>query len=201
LGYTNILKSLSYLRERKILNFHGFNDVTLWGASAGAIGSLVHSHNIADAFSQASQKTLLADSPGLHFGDVFFAKFSPQMRSDFKQSFAAVGLIYPEHSGFVAPYFGPVFEGLRDWKVGVLQATKDVVMAVVFGELTPQEHEKRVLSQGGIVEVAKPYNHVQVWAPRCLMHTFLLAPPTAGLENEENLSAIRFAEQIYKERR
>ncbi|UXR65997.1 pectin acetylesterase-family hydrolase [Bdellovibrio bacteriovorus] len=197
-GYTNILKSLNYLRERRILNFDGFGDVTLWGASAGAIGALVHSHNVAAAFPRATQKTLLADSPGLHFGDEFFDKFSSQMRSDFKQSFAAVGLIYPEHSGFVAPYFGPVFEQLQDWKVGVLQATKDVVMAVVFGELSPQEHERRVLSERGIIEVARPYSHVQVWAPRCLMHTFLLAPPTAGIENEENLSALRFAEQIYR---
>lgn len=196
-GYTNIILTLKYLHDLGYLNFAGVRDVTLWGASAGAIGALTQARNIEAAFPAATQWTLLADSPGLHFGDYFFDKFSDQMRTDFKDAFGAIGLVYPEHSGFVAPYMGPVFETLNRWHIGVLQATRDIVMSLGFGELAPIEHERRILSSGGIPTIARPYSNVSVWISRSYMHTFLLVPYATEMENEEQVSAIQFATRVY----
>ena len=199
MGYSNVVTALNYIRDLGFLNLPGFKDVTVWGASAGGIGALTHSRNIEAIFPGATQWTLLADSPGLHFGDKFFDKFSPQMRDDFTQAFGAIGLFYPEHSGFVAPYMGPVFENLSRWKIGVLQSTRDIVMSVGFGELSPIDHERRVVSSDGIQAVSRAYSNVKVWISRSYMHTFLLLPYSTDMENNEQQSAIEFAEQIYRQ--
>lgn len=196
-GYGNVVKTIEYLKSQDLLRFEEFQDVTIWGASAGAIGALVHWQNIESVLSPTARKTLIADSPGLHFGDNFFAKFSEAMQRDFKAHFARVGLVYDDQSGFVAKHFAPVLAKLSHWQVGILQGTKDLVMSKVFGEITPKEHEQRVLSDQGIVAVAQPFNYVSVWTPKTPMHTFLLTKPTGKIEDSMNKSALEFASEVY----
>ena len=199
LGYTNVIMTLNFLQNTGRLHFEQYNDVTLWGASAGAIGALTHSRNVEAMFPTTARLTLLVDSPGLHFGDYFFDQFPQEMRDDFVRAFGAIGLVYPEHSGFVAPYMGPVFGNLNRWNIGIMQSTRDIVMSMGFGELTPLEYERRVLSSGGLEAVARPYRNVKVWTSRSYMHTFLLVPYATDFENGERLSAIHFAEGIYSQ--
>lgn len=201
-GYKNFQLALAYLNEKKLIKFSQIQDFVMWGASAGAIGSLVHSKNVEAYLPESSHKTLIADSPGLHFGKTFWNKFTPETVGDFQTAFAKVGLFFDPHDGMIAPYMGPVFDQLSSWNIGILQSTKDIIMSSVFGDLSPDEHERNVLGAHGLPEIAKGYGNVNVWIPRSRMHTFLLIN-TDTIRGEEKIlsqNALEFIKQIHAKR-
>ena len=69
-------------------------------------------------------------------------------------------------------------------------------MSTVFGEITPEEHRRLVLSDRGIVAVAKNYPNTSVWISDSAMHTFMLLRSTSHKEDMENESAINFVNTV-----
>lgn len=196
-GYKNIELTLDYLAKQKLLEFNQLQEVTVWGASAGAIGALVHLKNIENYIPQAN-KFAIIDSAGLHFGPTFWNKFTPELNRDYQNTFAKLGLNYDLNNGFLAPHMGPVFENLKNWKLGFLQSTKDEVMSDVFGEISPEEHKKLLLSKEGLPEVVKNYPHVKMWVNDSRMHTFLLLKATTYFEDQQSKSAMQFVNSLFE---
>lgn len=195
-GYNNVINSLNHLSQKHIVDFRNFQDVTVWGASGGAIGSFVHASNIERYLNPTAKKTLIADSPGLHFGKTFWHKFTNLLLRDYNEAFGHIGLRYQDN-GFLAPFMGPVFENLKNWQIGILQSTRDVVMSKIFGDISMEDHQDLVLSPEGIAQVAKQYPNVKTWIPDTMMHTFLLLPESASIQDATGKTALGFAEEVY----
>ena len=194
-GYRNILMTLMYLNQKNIINFAQTERLTVWGASAGAIGAFVHLKNIEPYFPRA-KKIAIIDSAGLHFGKDFWHKFTVQLFADYSKSFANIGLQLNFNDGFVAQNMGPVFATTKNWTIGIMQSTRDWVMSTVFGEITPEGHRSLVLSDRGIATVARRYPNTSVWITDSETHTFLLVPTTAGEQGMEKETAMNFINQI-----
>jgi hypothetical protein len=196
-GYKNIVKALEFLQKNNWVNFSKYKDVTVWGASAGAIGAMVHAHSIETYLKPDAKKTLIADSPGLHFGRTFWHKFPTKVQDSFKTHFGDAGLVVDLDDGLVAKKMGPVFDHLKKWNIGILQASRDYLMSSFFGEISPVEHEKLVFSREGIIETSYRYGNVRTWTPRTYMHTFLLVKPTSQIQDDYLQSGLAFAKDIY----
>ena len=197
-GYTNTLLALNFLRDQKFIDdFKSFNDVTVWGASAGAIGSLIHGKHIESIVSPDAKKTMIVDSPGLHYGKDFWKKFSKQSFKSFQRAFSNVGLEIDYNDGHVAKDIGPVFERYRDWKIGVLMGTRDVVMSIGYGAISPKEQEKLILGPKGLPAIASHYSNIKVWLKKTWMHTFFLVKKSAHMKSTDGVDALEFAEDIY----
>lgn len=194
-GYRNVLQTFMYLKQKNIINYGKIDRLTVWGASAGAIGALVHLKNI-EAYFPKAKKVAIIDSAGLHFGPTFWRKFTPQLVGDFTKAFASAGLQLNPNDGFIAQHMGPVFANLKQWNIGILQSTRDQVMSTVFGEITPADHRRLVLSDRGIAAVARPYPNTSVWISDSDMHTFMLLQSTSHAEDLQNQSAINFVNQV-----
>lgn len=197
-GYRNVVMTFKYLAQKNILNFGKVDRLTVFGASAGGIGALVHLKNIETYFPKA-KKIGIIDSAGLHFGPTFWNKFTPQLIADFSKAFSGVGLLLNPNDGFIAQHMGPVFASLKRWNLGILQATRDHVMSTSFGEITQEEHRQLVLSDHGIMAVAKSYANTNVWISDSDTHTFLLLRSSAQEKNmENNKSAINFVKDLIR---
>lgn len=199
-GFTNFVLTLQYLQQQNVVNFKGLRDVTVWGASAGALGALVHSETLDAYLDSSARRTLIADSPGLHYGKNFWHKFTDNLNHDYSASFNRIGLLYSLDDGFIAPLFGPVFIRLSKWEVGILQSTKDMVMSIVFGTITPQEHSKLVLGPLGIPMVARLYPHVKTWIMDGFNHTFLVKQKSSTVRSLQGETAWDFAVRVYGRR-
>lgn len=200
-GYRNIILALNHLNQTGRVNFSDIQDLLVWGASAGAIGAFVHTQNIEMLLPPTAHKTLISDSPGLHFGKSFWSKFSPQMNLDFKEYFGRAGLHYSPHDGFLAPYMGSVFTLNNTWNIAMLQSTRDLVMSLVFGGISPANHRKLVLGPLGIRQVAKNYSNVSTWIVDGPLHTFLRSRYTGEVRDLEGESAWNFAVRVYTEKK
>ena len=194
-GYRNVLMTFMYLQQKNIINFAQTERLTVWGASAGAIGALVHMKNLEPYFPRA-KKMAIIDSAGLHFGPTFWRKFTPQLFSDFSKVFYDAGVQLNYNDGFLAPQMGAVFNNLRQWTIGIMQSTRDSVMSTKFGEISPEDHRALVLSNRGIAAIARPFLNTSVWINDSSQHTFLLLPNTAKLTDASNLTAMNFVDQI-----
>lgn len=199
-GYQNIVLALDYLNTHNLISFATVQDLIVWGASAGAIGSFVHAENIASYIPVTAKKTLVSDSPGLHFGKHFWRKFSNQMNQDFKTYMGQAGFEYSLNDGMIAPRMGSVFSKLATWNIAILQSTRDWVMSAVFGGLTPNDHRKLVLSREGIAQVAKDFKNVSTWIADSPVHTFLLHTYTGDMRSMEGETAWNFTVRIYTEK-
>lgn len=195
-GYRNVVMAFAYLKEKNIISFKDLERVTVWGASAGAIGVLVHLNNLEPYFAKETVKIAVIDSAGLHFGPTFWQKFTPELFSDYQQTFAKIGLNVTADDGFLAPNMGPVFSKLSNWTIGILQATRDEVMSTVFGDIAPRDHRRLILSNQGLPAVAKNYANVHTWVSDSDMHTFLLLKSSSYMDDMENKSAINFVNQL-----
>ncbi|MGZ3818417.1 MAG: pectin acetylesterase-family hydrolase [Bdellovibrio sp.] len=199
-GFTNFVMTLQYLQQQKILNFKMMKDVLLWGASAGAIGALLHSETLDAYLDSSARRTLVADSPGLHFGKNFWHKFSNELNNDYEASFNKIDLSYSLDDGFIAPKFGPVFMKMQNWEVGILQSTEDFIMSIIFGNISPFEHRMLVLGPQGIPVIAQPYGNVKTWIMDGMTHTFLVKSKTATIRDMKGETAWDFVLRLYERR-
>lgn len=198
-GYRNVLLTFAFLEKKNIIPFNQVERLTVWGASAGAIGAFVHLKNIQPYFPNA-KKIAIIDSAGLHFGKNFWHKFTTQLFSDFSKAFAGAGLKLNYNDGFVAQHMGPVLSSLNQWTIGIMQSTRDGVMSTVFGEIHPEEHRKLILSDRGIAAVARNHANTSVWINDSDQHTFLLLPTTTfDAKSIENETAIHFVDHIVQQ--
>ncbi|MBC7539012.1 MAG: hypothetical protein H7281_09340 [Bacteriovorax sp.] len=196
-GAKNIELTFDYLVKNKIIDFKNLNDVLLWGASAGAIGSLVHTKTL-DQYLRPTgvHKIVVADSAGLHFGQKFWHKFTPETYQDFETAFAVIGLKINKDNGLISKGLPKVFETLSDWQIGILQGTRDIVMSLVFGDISPEEQEINILGPYGVEKLATNYSNVETWIKKTYMHTFLVIPESAAFKSEKNESAIDFIYRV-----
>lgn len=197
-GYANTLLALLYLRDKGIIKFDEFNDVTVWGTSAGAIGSLIHGKNIEHFLSPSARKTMIVDSPGMHFGKTFWKKFTDKFFNNVKIAFSLIGLNVKKDDGFIAKDMAPVFENYSDWKMGFLFATRDIIMSQVYGNISPEEQQKLILGPYGLPAVATPYRNVHVWLKDSPLHTFFILRKLAHGTNAQGISALEFAYDVYE---
>lgn len=195
-GYSNIQLALQYLTQNKILNFQDKKRVTVWGASAGAIGTLVHMKTIESYVPTHVKKYAFIDSPGLHFGKEFWHKFTPELFNDYQTTFGKLGLYISPNDGFIAPQLAQAFHQYSSWEVGILQATKDIIMSSVFGDISPDEHKKLLESAQGLPSIAKSYSNIHVWIQDSILHTFLVLSSTAKSKSTEDVSARDFVNDV-----
>lgn len=196
-GRKNIELALNYIKENHLIETDSVNDLVVYGASAGAIATLTHAHEVNALFDKAIKKTMIADSPGLHFGKTFWNKFDDSMKEDFKITFNAVNLDVDFTDGVVAKKMGPVFQYFSDWKIGMIHGLKDEVMSKAFGELSPEAQKKIILSEDGVPAVAKSYPNVKVWIKDTYMHTFLLSKYSAEMESASGETVFDFVKTVY----
>ena len=134
-GHHNIRESFKYLIKNNIITTKKLDDLIVYGASAGAIGSFLHSKFIASQFDQIKRKSLIADAPGLHFGDTFWEKFPDKFIDDINRSLQEIGLSVDMTTGNLSTQIDTLCENMKDWNIGVLQGSKDYFMSKFFGEI------------------------------------------------------------------
>ena len=171
----------------------------LYGSSAGGIGSLLHSKTFDKIVPLSAKRTIISDSPGLHFGIRFWSKFTKKTLKDFKSAFKKVGLNLSSESGMIAPQMPKVCKNLSHWNIGVLQGARDFIMSTVFGNITARDHRALVYSSSGILSVTEAVNNCSAWAPDSRLHAFLLFPENSATE-AAGVSALDYATEIYEGR-
>jgi hypothetical protein len=196
-GRLNVQLAIKFLEDKKMTQFNQFTDLTVWGSSAGAIGSLYHGKILEQLVSPGAKKTMIVDSPGLHFGKNFWHKFSPQFFESFERAGAVVDLKIYRDDGFIAKDFGPVFEKYKNWQMGFLFATHDIVMSKRFGEISPKQQATMLRSSQGLPAIAAPYSNVKIWIKNSYWHTFFIFKTTSKFKSEQGQSAIDFAKEVY----
>lgn len=192
-GYKNIILALEYLSKNQIINFDSVQELVVWGASAGGIGALTHGKNIESYLPANTKKTLIVDSPGLHFGPTFWNKFPEDAKGDFKAAFNKIKLDVDFTDGFIARKMGPVFEYYRGWQIGFLYSLRDKIMSNFFGEISKEDHQKLLMGESGLPAIAKNYPYVKVWLSDNDTHRFLVKKNTSHLLSIDGLTAVQFA--------
>jgi hypothetical protein len=194
-GFNNVTKALAYLQTQGLINYQSFRDIVMFGASAGAHGALNHAVSIEQYLLPQQRKVLLLDAPGMHFGEQFWHKFPEQYVGDIQASFARLGINFTRQDHNLAPFIPVAAKYLKNWRIGVLQGARDVVMSEVFGNISPNNHRQLVYGERGIYNLSMLTKNVSVWLPDTLFHTFLLTPASAQVRANQ-LSAAEFAELI-----
>lgn len=192
-GRNNFRLALDALEARDLVDFRKVREAVLYGFSAGAIGALFHSQELDRRLDREAVRTLVADSPGLHFADGFWKKFTPELREDFQSAASQVGYTLHWDRGNIAGLVPSVCRSLPEWHVSVLQGSRDLVMSRIFGELTEAEHEALVYGPEGIVRLTdSPDDLCSVWVAQSEAHTFLTTDWTQGIK-AGGFSALQYA--------
>lgn len=184
IGNDVVIAGLNYLMKNMWPIFKTATDMTVYGASAGAIGALVHVRDVDSAFGHIPHKHLILDSPGLHFGPKFWHKFTPELVADYSAAISSAGFMFDYNDGLIAGVVPALCHDLNDWRIGVMQSTRDRVMSFIFGEISSSAHEALVLGPNGIFELTKDIDdNCSAWVPSSGQHTFIdggKAGPLAG---------------------
>lgn len=198
-GYQNIQLALKFLTENNYVSWNQLEEVTLWGASAGAIGAFIHTASFDPYLQPQTRRVVIADSPGLHFGNQFWDKFPQKMFNDFQDSFGKIHLKIEKNNGLVTEGLPAVFNYLSHWEISVLIGSRDIIMSELFGEISMKEHHQLVMGPHGLPAIAKNFSNVNTWVKDTKMHTFLVLEKSANMKNEQHLSAFDFAVRTMNE--
>jgi hypothetical protein len=186
-GAWNIEKALEHLLffQQNHIKWQALERLAVMGASAGAIGSLIHAP-LFERQLHAQKKYLLLDSPGMHWPNSFWQRFDHWMMWDFAESLEPIGLPrdLAEQSP-LAQFSGTICQSLPSWKVGFMQAARDIVMARLFGEISLSQHAELFYGPKGLVQTMKkaPKN-CHAWANNGPWHTYFIAPPTLEVSGQ-----------------
>jgi hypothetical protein len=171
-GYHNIEALIDMLQRGKLIDLESLEQFTLSGSSAGAIGAIAHSANFEEIIPKHAHKFLLADAPGLHWGDDFWLKFSPDMQADFSRAFARFGLKLDINNGKLVHDLPDILRYLADWRVGILQGSADFAMSRLFGNISMRKQHRSIYGRRGLINVAKKALNCDVFVPKTTAHTF-----------------------------
>jgi hypothetical protein len=172
-GRTNILKALAYLESIEY-PFSSYEEVSVYGNSAGALGALYNITEIAPYFNLLTNKVLIIDGPGLHFGDEFWKKFPEKQITDFRYVFNAYNQPLDITKGNLSYMIPALCDRFSDWHIGILQGTKDITMSWGFGEISPWDQEKLIFSKFGMWEYTKESaDNCVGFVPSTFKHTFM----------------------------
>ena len=173
-GRKNIERALSYLKDEGIINFPRVEKLTLMGSSAGAIGAMAHTITFNKYIPEQAERILIADAPGLHFGKKFWVKFSDKLYQDFQATFAPLEIELNRQETLLSKQIPTICNNLKYWKVGFLQASRDIVMSTVFGNISGDDHEELIYGPQGAYEQVKRTSNCAAWVPKSRQHTFLI---------------------------
>lgn len=196
-GFSNTKLIFDHLINEGYIHPENVKDLGLFGASAGALGALIHGRDIEARFPNAVKKTLIADSPGLHWGKNFWNKFNPEMMKDIKDALERVNLEIDTHDGFIAELLPDVCTLYQEFNIGFLQGSRDVIMTLLFGNISTKDHEELIYSERGLYGVTQRIRNCKAWVPQTHMHTFLLSRPSGDIKASQK-TAIEFSKEIYK---
>lgn len=185
-GARNIEKALEQLERSGRFDFGSVTDVVVSGSSAGAIGALLHFARIGERLPAAVNRTVVSDSPGLHFGPGFWDKFTPEFRDDIRLAFGELGLRFPADNEPLAPEVARLSELFPDWNFAFLQGDEDIVMSALFGSVTPARHRQMVHGPDGLLASVRDHDrgNMSVWIHPSKMHTFVMTGYTADFAVE-----------------
>jgi len=201
-GGSNVEKSFDHLVLHYSHLFQGLEELSVYGYSAGAIGAIVHLRMIDRLFGAGvPRKAAVLDAPGLHWGDAFWLKFTPELNADYEQALNAAGLVWNINSGLIASIIPATCQDLSDWNIGVLQSTRDRIMSLVFGDTTPAYHEARVLGKGGVQELTSdPTDNCMAYSPPTANHT-MLPRDKASLPTIGGMFPMEFATRVFAQQK
>jgi Pectinacetylesterase len=172
-GKRNLEKGLRLLVSNDFIRFSTVESFLLFGSSAGAIGSLQHADLLDQYIPRTAKKLLIADSPGMHYGTGFWDKFSYQMLGDFKNSFDRAGMTFDRQITLIAPQMKEYCNERPDWKIGFIQATRDIVMSKIFGNISQDDHAKLVTGPSGIAATVRGLPNCSAHIAYNMGHAFL----------------------------
>ena len=194
-GFRNIEKTFEYLHKNNLIQFSEVEDLLVYGASAGAIGALVHSKTYSPYFLPNTKKTMIADAPGLHFSaEKFWSQFTPELIQDYSKGMTILGMDQSE-GGYISRFIPKMCDQLKNWNIGILQGSKDVITSYLFGKISPKEHELLVYGKEGVWQMSQLTENCSAWVPSTYHHTFLIFPTSYNMEID-NKSAMGFATDI-----
>lgn len=207
-GRNNFRLAIAQWAQEKWFEMSRVRRVVLAGSSAGAIGALVNLGEFdrwlteqLGARARNVQKFLIADSPGLHFGDHFWDKFSDQMQLDFKAGLNEIGAGLGEHSGLMARPVVELAKHYPGWRFSILQGSRDFVMSSMFGTISPVEHEKLVYGPDGIFQLSLDRSdRFAAWVPQTYGHAFMVSDFARYFKTSDGLDGFEFLRDEFSSR-
>lgn len=172
-GRQNVTKALAYVEKTQEQLVSRADDLMLYGESAGALGVMFNLDQVAAISKPNANKTAFIDSPGLHFNDNIWDRFSPEYLKDIDEGLAANSMARNGKSGILAPQLKNLCMANPEWKIGVSQSSMDFVMSAVFGKISPMRHYLRVMGKRGLNRSLKdPNDNCSSWIPDTTKHMF-----------------------------
>lgn len=195
MGGENLERVLEFLDKEWNL-FTTVVEFTAVGQSAGALGVLLNLPQFDRYLDSGTRRVAIVDSPGLHFGRQFWERFPEPWFGDVAQAMSSVGAVADRQNGFIAPELRSICGRFSHWDIGILQSTRDTVMSLVFGSISPSAHERLVLSSSGVSELARnPEGHCAIWVHDSARHTFTGKSSDRSSETK-GVSGFRFASDL-----
>jgi hypothetical protein len=192
-GALNFQKTLAQILKDRIVDLPGASDFVMMGYSAGAIGAMLHVLSVEPHVRNARNKALILDAPGLHFGKEFWEKFTPEWVADISNAMAHVGMSLTRGHGNMAGVIPRICGLLPDWRVAVLQGSRDIIMSKVFGSITQEEHEALIYGPEGLYALTEnPNDNCAAWVPSSPMHTFMFTDAQSAMTTSDGKSAMSF---------
>ncbi len=197
-GRDNVRKSLAWLEQEQSWKVSQADDIVLYGESAGALGVMLNMDQIARLSSPHARKLALIDSPGLHFNDNIWDRFSREYLRDLDRSLASNSMHREGGSGILARQVKSMCEANPDWKFGVTQSTQDIIMSLVFGNLTTIHYFRVMGSRGLHKALGNPYDNCAAWIPDETKHIFSTEASGWKHETWDGVSNKDFTMHLYK---
>ena len=150
MGRRNVELSLKLLETEESNLISKASKLVVYGESAGALGAILNLDLIDPLSSQVPDRTLISDSAGLHFNALIWQRFDNEYTDDLKTAMSRNGLKFDQFSGLISKQMKDFCNHYPSWKQGFIQSTKDIVMSVLFGERTQEDHKAKVLGFWGL---------------------------------------------------
>jgi len=200
-GWKNTVLTFEFLKRYGLLDFKSLKRVVSYGFSAGAIGAIAHIFELERILPKQTERVLLADSPGLHFGDGFWDKFPEPMLQDMEKALGQAGIALDRSSGDLGRHLKTACGMFPSWKIGILQGARDWVMSIIFGNQSPGELAEKIYGAEGIYALARASGgNCAVWAPPISEHVFLWSYASARnvAHEPESKTALEFASEVIR---
>lgn len=200
-GQNNFNKAMAFLDENQIINFIDAENFVVYGSSAGAIGSLFYLDTLNKYLTPETKKLLIADSPGLHWDELFWKKFPPKLITDMKNAMNNIGLIFDPNDALIAKDLAGYCQRYSNWEMAFIQSTKDIIMSKVFADMSSSKHQKMVLGDYGIKKTLANTPNCHLNIPNTKGHAFLLSTKysrlTKDMDSKESVKD--FTDRMIKE--
>src|SRR5207248_2051947 len=109
-------------------------------------------------------KSLILDSPGLHWEEWFWLKFPDPFIHALSNGLKEMGIEFSYKVGNLAQYSKHYCDQFPDWNIAYLQSTMDLTMSVGFSTIGPFAHRDLVLGPTGLLQTTSdPTDRCTAW--------------------------------------